>query len=132
MNEEMKVGNELDALVEVRFFGGTCARCEKRPAAHIKNGVVYCSADCYERIGDFALDDYRERRAHYSTSIADAWLAEERIAELKLKKQYVEALQEIVGTRRDIVLKFTIWALVHATPEQRCLAALKATENRDE
>jgi hypothetical protein len=77
--ETMEAGRELDALVEVTIFEGTCARCRKTPAKHIEHGVTYCSVDCSNRIGDFALDDYHENRARYSTSIEAAWMVVERI-----------------------------------------------------
>jgi hypothetical protein len=79
--DEIEASDELDALIEVNLFGGTCARCQKQPAAWINRGVVYCSEDCYERIGDFALDDYSERRQRYSMSIEAAWKIVEKLRE---------------------------------------------------
>lgn len=66
------------------------------------------------------------RVPHYSTEIAAAFQVEEQIRKLKLVKEYCEALCEIVDTRNDIVLRYSLWSLIHATPEQRCKAALKA------
>jgi hypothetical protein len=76
--ETMEAGRELDALVEVTIFEGTCARCRKTPAKHIEHGVTYCSVDCSNRIGDFALDDYHENRARYSRpDEVERWLESE-------------------------------------------------------
>jgi hypothetical protein len=60
--------------------------------------------------------------------ISTVWKVEERIAELQLEGQYIKALCDIVGTPRDGMRFHAMddWRIVHATPEQRCKAALLA------
>lgn len=77
--DNLEAGRELDALVEVAVFSGTCARCEKHPAGLIVRGVVYCSAECEQRISDMALDHYDLHRGYYSEDIAAAWLVVEKL-----------------------------------------------------
>lgn len=65
------------------------------------------------------------------TNISDAWLVEERIIELKLAKEYVDALIAIVSDDNDTdPANLTQMLIVHATPRQRCKAALEAIEER--
>ncbi|HEY4087155.1 MAG TPA: hypothetical protein VGM43_14515 [Bryobacteraceae bacterium] len=67
-------------------------------------------------------------------SISDAWMLQDRILQLgpKVRREFTQALNEIAwqspsdcgGNGRD-------WAMIHATPRQRCLAALKAIESME-
>ena len=68
----------------------------------------------------------------YSSSLDAAWLMEEEIAQRKLIRKYVFALEDIVwsaGRSQQAILDewpspHELWQLIHATPEQRCRAAL--------
>lgn len=69
----------------------------------------------------------------YSSEIAAAMEVEDRIAELGLINGYIVAL----WTNRDRSVNFwtrtnmeSFWAAIHATPEQRCRAALATVENK--
>lgn len=75
-------GRELDAVIQIRIFGSKCARshCRKPGSSHIVSGVIYCSQDCADRIGDFDLDEYDECRRQYSQRIEDAWLIVEKLS----------------------------------------------------
>lgn len=66
-----------------------------------------------------------------SEDISASWEVEERIASRKDQGWYVRALCDIVGTPRDgtRTLAMDDWRLIHATPEQRCKAALLAVLN---
>ena len=66
----------------------------------------------------------------YSTDIAAAYTMEERIAELGLIEEYCFQLNAIANEHkdRDYCRQPQRWQLIHATPEDRCRAALKATE----
>lgn len=66
----MEAGAELDALVEIGIFGGTCARCDKSPAKHLEYDAVFCSQECADKISDYTLDDYHEARPRYSDAAA--------------------------------------------------------------
>lgn len=66
------------------------------------------------------------RRFNPTTDIAAAWAVEERIVELGLTEEYCRELYTI-ALKRDIVN--WRWQLIHATPEDRCRAALAAAES---
>lgn len=69
-----------------------------------------------------------------SIDIAAAIEVEDRIAELGKQNDYIAHLWDEVGAARDGSNFWTaqnfnaFWLCVHATPEQRCRAALKATQ----
>ena len=77
---------------------------------------------------------------HPSTNISDAWLVEETLMEKGLTCEYIDALIEITNilvfdsdkSKQVFNYRLTssvIFLLVHATPEQRCKAALEAVSN---
>ena len=59
--------------------------------------------------------------------ISAAWLVEERIAELGLIDEYCWEIIKLASTKKGDPPQQ--WNLVHATPEDRCRAALKAVDN---
>ncbi len=72
-----------------------------------------------------------------STDISDFWLVEETLMEKGLTCEYIDALIEITNilivdsdkSKQVANYRLTsavIFLLLHATPEQRCLAALEA------
>ena len=63
-----------------------------------------------------------------STSISAAWLVEERIAELGLIDEYCWEIIKLASTKKGDPPQQ--WNLIHATPEDRCRAALKAMESK--
>jgi hypothetical protein len=64
----------------------------------------------------------------FATDIAAAMEVEDRIAELDLRAEYAAALQIVVAhDARDEEYSPGLFGLIHATPRQRCLAALAAT-----
>jgi hypothetical protein len=69
----------------------------------------------------------------YSTSIEAAMQVEDRIAELGLRTRYVLELAKIVDPResREDKVALLWWALVHASAEQRCRAALAAIGGKE-
>jgi hypothetical protein len=70
-----------------------------------------------------------EHWPNFSESIEAAMQVEDRIAEMGLRSEYYRAL---VGTVASAITDrfFQMFDVVHATPEQRCLAALKAVEGK--
>lgn len=79
--------------------------------------------------------------AHYSTDIAAARIMEDWIEEHRRKKRYVGALCNICQIPDEALYYDAInwittynglWALIHATPEQRCRAFIKAMEVSDD
>jgi hypothetical protein len=64
----------------------------------------------------------------YSTDIAAAYTVETRIAELGLQEEYMAALWDIVGEATNYDDAKGRFMYKHASPEQICLAALKAVE----
>jgi len=75
---------------------------------------------------------------HYSTDIAAAWLVEERIEELGLVHQYcINLVMVTCDYEHDYhaILRMgrglyddQLFNIIHATPEDRCRAALMAAE----
>jgi hypothetical protein len=64
----------------------------------------------------------------YSLDISDAWIMEEKIANLRLMMPYTEALKSLCRAYPgDTPMTFD---LVHAAPFLRCLAALEAVRYR--
>lgn len=81
----------------------------------------------------FGVNLTERETARYSTDIAAAWAMEEHIAHLDLWVKYGTSLAEIVGKVdlsesefRIISVSLKPWDLCHASPKNRCLAALKA------
>jgi hypothetical protein len=101
---------ELDAAVAEKVMGWTAERKPGLPHMWIPPGHF--------------ISGWRP-----STDIATAWQVEERIAELGLIDEYCLHLNAIAnahwegGERQP-----QRWQLVHALPEDRCRAALKAVE----
>jgi hypothetical protein len=62
---------------------------------------------------------------HYSTDVQLVRLVEDEIERRELVGPYVKALYAITGADDK-------WALIRATPEQRCLAALRAARQSAE
>lgn len=68
----------------------------------------------------------------YSSDISAAMEVENRIEQLHLIREYVRALEHIgdMATPSRVITDTGVaWRLAHATPEQRCRAALKAVED---
>ena len=64
-----------------------------------------------------------------SRDIAAAYLMEERIEELGLIEEYCQALEKLLfAANWEENSIFVPWLLVHASPEDRCRAALMAAE----
>jgi hypothetical protein len=63
------------------------------------------------------------RLPEFSTDISEAWMVEEELFRRDLHRQYVAALSEVVDawSHGDNI---GLWREIHATPRQRCLAAL--------
>lgn len=64
----------------------------------------------------------------YSSDIRLAFQVEERIAELELQGEYELALAEVVTDGKPNMAH--VWDYVHASPEQRCRAALEAVKGK--
>ena len=86
-------------------------------------------------VGESALAvyfDHGDRHSYFDPShdISAAYQMEERIAELGLIEEYCFQLNAIANTHldRDYYRQPQRWQLIHATPEDRCLAALAAVE----
>ena len=88
-----------------------------------------------ESIGTYCIDgpeDWWRELSNWtpSTDIADARKMEDRIAEMVdlFRYRYAQAMDSVLQGQGFFPLsneEYT-WAILHATPEQRCLAFLKA------
>ena len=110
--DEMEAGRELDALVAEKVMG--------------KDLRIY---DCpHTSPFVFCVCPYLPR---YSTYIAAAWKMEEMIEQRGFNLQYTQALMSVLlfeGFAPECDEELW-WALIHASPFQRCRAALKAIQN---
>ena len=110
---EMEAGREMDALVAEKIFDRSVRVIE----------------GAYEYRHKLTKEDHWYLVPEFSTDIAVAWLVEERIAELGLIKEYCMHLNEIANEHWDAGNRQSQrWQLIHATPEDRCRAALMAAE----
>jgi hypothetical protein len=99
-------------------------------------GVVYTFIH-----GDYLVQDPEDTIAylvcpHYSSDIAAAFAVEEQIDRLGLAGPYASHLAgQVLGSRASRVLaggvsEQDLFALAHASPAQRCIAALQALESQ--
>lgn len=119
-------GRELDALVAERVMGWADINQGTRKWTGIPPG---------RRSDTFSLAQF-VAVSHYSTDIAAAWIVTRKIKDLDLKHEYVVALVNIIFANVKGGVECTMnwlkatsdfaWLMIHATPEQRCQAALKA------
>jgi len=112
-------GRDLDALVAERVFG-------------VKYQLIH---------GDYCVEDPEHSIAYlvcpdYSTNIVAAFQVEERIEEMGLSERYAYALAETVipnsafGFLNRGASSIDIFAMVHASPAHRCIAALIAMDRQ--
>jgi hypothetical protein len=111
-------GEELDRAVAERVMGNTLPEVWSDPTVGPSHGDP---------------GGYRIGVRPYSSSIEAAMQVEDRIAELGLKTRYVLELAKIVDSRgsRDDKIMSLWWALVHASAEQRCRAALAVIGSKE-
>lgn len=111
----LKPGRDLDALVAERIF-------------EVQYELIH---------GDYCIEDPEDPIAYlvcpeYSTNIAAAFQVEKRIKEMGISERYAYFLVETVipnsafGFLNRGAYEKDIFAMVHASPEHRCIAALKA------
>jgi hypothetical protein len=108
----MKPGRELDALVAEKVMG-----LEYIPASSPSAGLIVQDHFFDPKTGD-ALFGWSP-----STNIAAAWEVEEEINKRNLRVAYCQALQIVIRSQKDYVTTFDY---VHASPADRCKAALLA------
>ncbi len=102
--QEIEAGRELDARVAERVMDNPPSYYQCPHFDYKGRMLSFCS--CPEL-------------PHYSTDIAAAYQMEERIKELGLESEYSEALLDLTDASEH-------FELIHATPEDRCRAALAA------
>jgi len=61
---------------------------------------------------------------NFSEEISEAWQVEERLTKMKLQDEYINHLRGIVNANEWV--ENEEWLMVHASPKERCLAALRA------
>lgn len=76
-------------------------------------------------IGGSWIDDVPD----FSTRLSAAWEVEEQIHKKRLNVEYCSALKQVVAAKGEYVGLFDY---IHATPEQRCKAALLAVLGEEE
>jgi hypothetical protein len=123
------MSRELDAEVAEKVMGFTW-----RLASLSGTHAALCPPNEYQDRALATPDSQKTQDAlnmvpRYSIWMAAAMKVEDRIAELGLQNDYIVAL----WANRDRSVNFwtrtnmeSFWAAIHATAEQRCLAALEA------
>ena len=84
-----------------------------------------------DSVGDFQYLHSPDRPhfvSEYSTDIAAAWEVEQKIEELKLRARYVQHLVAAMLGKEVDSDEDMWWLLAHASPLDRCRAAIKATK----
>lgn len=139
MNEDRKteqnVLRSLDAEVHSKVMGATWPENRCRVCGWVIAGIDPRYGCTLESCSLRPVPEHRADEApHYSTDIGAAIRVEDRIAELGKQNDYIAHLWDEVGAARDGSHFWTaqnfnaFWLCVHATPEQRCRAALHAME----
>jgi len=125
-------------VVRLRFRGRSCKRFRSdtrlrissrsrrechRDKAEGKNSVFYECPDCGNKyLGrDFNLKDY-------PNDIAAAYEMEVEIERRGLQRWYGLKLFDLINTPQNTADNNFSWLLAHATPAQRCRAALLAAQ----
>jgi hypothetical protein len=108
----MKAGRELDALVTERVMGFV----RQSDGWYLKEPNTWVHPHSHDN-----------PLPNYSTSIADAREMEDELERRGLHMKYAVKLASLdTEASQRITQKELWWFLIHATPEQRSLAALKA------
>jgi len=134
----MQAGRELDVLIAEKVMG-----VKEKWLCYDGVPVAPCLIDLdkydpeectyiEEHGTNKGCKEYKKSRniKHYSTDIAAAWEVEQVVGEMgdRAKHDYVKNLAQDSAIKDREVNYFSTWFLVHATPEQRCKAALKTLE----
>lgn len=116
MDDQLGAGRELDVRVALQVMGWT----------HDERGFV-------DPNGEHFQDQWKKYPIYppkYSTDIAAALEIEEKLKARGLVSEYVEELRIVCGVEElgwDACYgDEEMFLFIHATPKQRCLAALKA------
>ena len=114
-------GRELDAAIDRQVFGIAIAWEGGKNRSAYPQPPIPVSGSC----------------PRYSESIGAAMQVENRIAELGKQGDYIAALWDVIGADRSVNFwtasnTRAFWLCVHATPEQRCRAALRCLNGSKE
>ena len=132
LTEQQLSGRALDAEVAEKIMDHVI---------HVDDNEGWCE-HCGEEMMEYRLMRYRQQGGRepmetrcvpeYAESITAVAQVEDRIAELGLEHEYAGALLEQTGnTQYQSSLPVIVWAIVRATPEERCRAALSVIETND-
>lgn len=134
--QNLQSGPKLDALVAEKLFGSRadrnfrCPKCEGSHFGTAFKGPNYREIEFRHCHDEFSLgcrwkgqDDQCMRHDEYSTDMNAAYKVEQEVC-AKHRHEYVMTLIESILGRRHDHDTDELYALIHATPEQRCKAAL--------
>lgn len=127
MLDEQLSGRELSEAVALRVMGEV--PCEKWRSINFGRGggAAMMNEGCEHNGKCFPAET---GPSPYAEKTEAAFQVQDRIAELGLQNDYIAHLWEAVGATRNGINFWTadnfkaFWLCVHATPEQRCRAAL--------
>lgn len=127
----MEAGRELDALVAENVMGWTLKGAISITWDEISEYSKRAVANTSDEIGSPVWDNNRRVDAWCpSTNITATWEMEEMIEQRGLNLLYAQALMAVLLFEGFVPEddEALWWALIHASPYQRCCAALKAVE----
>jgi hypothetical protein len=126
---------ELDVKVSYYIFGYGCRAV---PNTYPKDFEV--RGKIVGEIDENGNADYVEilpkSLKHYSSDLNAAYEVEEKIAEMGLTNKYIDALVDVVGVEftpydgENLLSYEQYYAIIHASAENRCKAALAAVQNK--
>lgn len=107
--DEMQAGREMDRLIAEKVMGWEIWNCQ------------WADKQTEKLLGN--VIDWTP-----STDIAAAYIMETELEKkgINFVRAYVKALVQVTGIYNLEMSYLTTWPLIHATPEQRCKAALLA------
>ena len=121
------MNHELNAQVAEEVMGLKDVSCHPGDHAPLDtSATIYVGGSRFH-----GPDSDRQLVPDFSGSLDAAWLMEEEIERRGLQTQYVGELWALLELD-TIPYGTTYWPMAHATPEQRCRAALEAVRERTE
>ncbi len=117
----MKPGSELDALLAEKVMGWK----RETGMLHGKLQEVFTDGEGNKRSVACGCDE----DFNPSNDIAAAWEVEQKIGTMgkNIRDEYILAIHDVVGHQLEWDSSIEAeWAILRASPEQRCLAALRA------
>jgi hypothetical protein len=120
----MNIKEQKSRMCELLAHQHSCCRCDS-PADRFTYGAFFCSEECADRCGDFALDDGAQR-VRYLDEIEFITKAIQDLLDEKgdeVYRRYYDELKKIVSRRAG--KKLAQYKMMFSTPDEYREALLK-------